>query len=266
MNDPEIILADEPVGNLDSKNAQTVLELLALINTKEKKTVIQVTHNPKDTKYADRVFYMKDGVIERVAVNTDVGRAAPSHGGELTELEKIEQANPNLSATELHAKFIVRTLLMPYDIDTEQKIEKEIARYIRKEISKDEMVRFMDDPKKGAGLYSQKAKRIGESVAEIVREIESITAAQQKSSAGEAQHFESQSAMIRRHLLDTYHGTLTAREIHELEQAIELRIEGTITGPDFQEFLHASRAKGGLELPKATAKKFSKYLELLISK
>lgn len=68
MNEPHIILADEPVGNLDSKNAEIVLELLADIHRKEKKTVIQVTHNPKDIHYADRVFYMKDGAIERVVL------------------------------------------------------------------------------------------------------------------------------------------------------------------------------------------------------
>jgi len=77
MNDPHIILADEPVGNLDSKNAGIVLELLADIHKNEKKTVIQVTHNPNDIHYADRVFYMKDGIVERVVLQSHEEVEAP---------------------------------------------------------------------------------------------------------------------------------------------------------------------------------------------
>jgi putative ABC transport system ATP-binding protein len=265
MNNPEIILADEPVGNLDSKNAETVLELLALINKKEKKTVIQVTHNPKDIHYADRVFYMKDGRIERVVLNTDAARAAHEHHGELSEFEKLEQANPNLSAAQLRAKFIVRSLLVPYDIDTEQKIESAVARYIKKEITEAELVRFIDDPKSGAGLYIQKAKRLGKDIEEIVEEIERIAQTKHDAQPDADKPFETEAITIRKHLLDAYQGTMDSRQIHALEQAIEYRIENKITNAEFQEFLRESHANGGLGLNRATAKKFAKYLEVLLT-
>jgi putative ABC transport system ATP-binding protein len=63
MNNPDIILADEPVGNLDSESAQNVLDILKELNDVDKKTVIMVTHNPDHLVYADRVIHMKDGRV-----------------------------------------------------------------------------------------------------------------------------------------------------------------------------------------------------------
>lgn len=58
---PKIILADEPTGNLDSKSAKDVLELLSQINKMERTTVIMVTHDPIAASYCDRVLFIKDG-------------------------------------------------------------------------------------------------------------------------------------------------------------------------------------------------------------
>ncbi|MCX8104139.1 MAG: ABC transporter ATP-binding protein [Candidatus Bipolaricaulota bacterium] len=67
-NDPEIILADEPTGNLDSETGQTILELLAQLH-REGKTIILVTHNPEAAAYAQRILRIKDGrLVEEVTV------------------------------------------------------------------------------------------------------------------------------------------------------------------------------------------------------
>ncbi len=63
VNNPEIIIADEPTGNLDTENSRLVMELLAEIY-KSGNTVIFVTHNPELTRYATRVVYMRDGMIQ----------------------------------------------------------------------------------------------------------------------------------------------------------------------------------------------------------
>ncbi|MGQ9760041.1 MAG: ABC transporter ATP-binding protein [Candidatus Methanomethylicaceae archaeon] len=63
-NDPQIILADEPTGNLDSKSASEVIEVLHALN-KRGVTIIMVTHNLALIKYCNRVFWMKDGVLEK---------------------------------------------------------------------------------------------------------------------------------------------------------------------------------------------------------
>ncbi len=60
-NDPEIILADEPTGNLDSKTGEKVMNLLTKLNQEEKKTIIMVTHDQNDADYADYTINIKDG-------------------------------------------------------------------------------------------------------------------------------------------------------------------------------------------------------------
>lgn len=61
IHQPSIVLADEPTGNLDSKSAKDVLELLEHINQHEKTTIIMVTHDPIAASYCDRVLFIKDG-------------------------------------------------------------------------------------------------------------------------------------------------------------------------------------------------------------
>jgi len=61
--DPEVILADEPTGNLDSKMGKEIMDLLKDLNKKEKKTVVLVTHDDKLAKMTDRIAFLKDGKI-----------------------------------------------------------------------------------------------------------------------------------------------------------------------------------------------------------
>jgi len=63
VNNPQLIIADEPTGNLDSNSSRLVMELLSEIH-KTGNTVIFVTHNPELTRYATRVVYMQDGSIK----------------------------------------------------------------------------------------------------------------------------------------------------------------------------------------------------------
>jgi lipoprotein-releasing system ATP-binding protein len=64
-NDPKIILADEPTGNLDSANSESIHKLLFELRDNFKKTFVIVTHNPALMKLADIIFEIKDGVIKR---------------------------------------------------------------------------------------------------------------------------------------------------------------------------------------------------------
>jgi putative ABC transport system ATP-binding protein len=62
-NDPAILLADEPTGNLDSQNKQDIIKLLANLNIKQKTTVIMVTHDSQVAAHTERVLLLKDGKI-----------------------------------------------------------------------------------------------------------------------------------------------------------------------------------------------------------
>ena len=63
INDPEILLADEPTGALDSRNAAVLLETLEVLNTKLHATIMMVTHDAVAASYADRILFIKDGKL-----------------------------------------------------------------------------------------------------------------------------------------------------------------------------------------------------------
>ncbi len=61
---PEVILADEPTGNLDTKTGDTVMDFLKKLHKEEKRTIIMVTHDEETAQHADRVEYLRDGQIQ----------------------------------------------------------------------------------------------------------------------------------------------------------------------------------------------------------
>lgn len=67
--DPEIILADEPTGNLDSKTGSFIMNFLAKIHRNNNKTIIIVTHDLHLVKHAERVVHLKDGQVEKIDHN-----------------------------------------------------------------------------------------------------------------------------------------------------------------------------------------------------
>ena len=66
---PDILLCDEPTGALDSQTGVQLLKLLSDFNYRYKKTVVVITHNQKIAQIADRVFFFKDGELEKIEVN-----------------------------------------------------------------------------------------------------------------------------------------------------------------------------------------------------
>jgi putative ABC transport system ATP-binding protein len=64
---PKLLLADEPTGNLNSKQGEEIMELFRKINEEEKMTIIQVTHSEKNAEYGHRIVHLLDGRVESVS-------------------------------------------------------------------------------------------------------------------------------------------------------------------------------------------------------
>ena len=69
INNPFIILADEPTGNLDTKTGNEVFDLLKNLSSKFQRTIIMVTHNHELAKRTNRMIFIKDGMIEKETFN-----------------------------------------------------------------------------------------------------------------------------------------------------------------------------------------------------
>lgn len=69
INNPSIILADEPTGNLDTKTGEEIFKMLKLLSEKFNRTIIMVTHNPELAVQTDRSIYLRDGMMEKDVIN-----------------------------------------------------------------------------------------------------------------------------------------------------------------------------------------------------
>jgi len=66
INDPKIVLADEPTGNLDTSTGGEIVQLMKRLNEEKGQTFVVVTHDPAIAETADRILYLKDGLIQKV--------------------------------------------------------------------------------------------------------------------------------------------------------------------------------------------------------
>ncbi len=119
VNNPQVIIADEPTGNLDSSSSRLVMELLADIH-KMGNTIIFVTHNPELTRYATRVVYMNDGSVIHDEQST-IGRVATtarkvlytlptsSEEDDLAGVSVLMKALPSRSSVPNRAPLITKT-------------------------------------------------------------------------------------------------------------------------------------------------------------
>jgi len=132
-NDPPLVLADEPTGELDTENAMIVVNYLAKVNKELGKTIIMVTHDPRVARAASRILRIQDGVIA-----TDVApsaEAAPTQTS-YTDMLKARITNIDLQLTSLDAEF--RKNL----ISSDQFVERQTSLKKTREVLLDELHRL----------------------------------------------------------------------------------------------------------------------------
>ena len=89
VNQPEIVLADEPTGNLDSRSGSAVLELLRKTCREMCATIVMVTHDPRAASYADRVVFLKDGRIVHELANGAEGSPVQQDGVPVQQIADV---------------------------------------------------------------------------------------------------------------------------------------------------------------------------------
>ncbi len=259
VNNPKIILADEPVGNLDSKNAEIVLSLLEKLNTELGKTVIHVTHNPQHLKLAHRVFYLKDGKLIRVVKNPEkLKEAKPSI------LERLAQNFPHLSIYRLKAKLILNLLSSPFSLEESLRFEEKLEKYLKGYLPSKEILEFLDKPKEkgGLNLYSQTARQITLKILEINKIMHFLENLRTKR--------EKLTPEILTKIEEFALGKISKKRLHPQQEErfsnfLLERLYGKITSREFKEKLDLSFEEGGVGLNKRSAERASRRIEALIS-
>lgn len=273
VNDPHIVLADEPVGNLDSKNADIVLEMIAQLPKTDKKTVILVTHDPRHLKMADRVFYIKDGLLVRVAdqraehgydalaqSDTEQETVETKTESILTQLAKIY---PHFDEHQLKAKFVVNHLLEPYDLMTLAALEQVIGEFLLGAIDATRLQKKLDDPvgEGGIGLNSKTAHKLTKQLTHLIQEMDLV----EKRSDLKEEHEEVKTAReIMRYVLDEYPGTLPLSQVQRCIVGVRFRISGKYSPAELRDYFDRPQSEGGVGLHTALARNFSETVEVVL--
>ena len=280
VNDPDIIFADEPVGNLDSKSAQDVLGLIQELSVKDKKTVILVTHNPAHLEIADRIFFIKDGKIIDTKVNKETRKIIVGKSSQ----QESQDDSLNLSPTtdknstkeidnsaevdniilEYKAKEILSEVLTGLSYDEINKIENYIKEALvnsnsdYKKLKKYLNTDYMQD---GLNLNKRVSQKLITKLETTTKEIEELS----KDFANKEEKHNSYVHQLRRYLLDTFEVNIkTTDAIEAMETIIEDRVMGVTDRKGVQEKFDRPLKKGGVGLDRRTAKKMSKHLEMII--
>ena len=107
-NDPPLVLADEPTGELDTANARVVVEYLCRVNREMGKTILMVTHDPAVSRVADRILRIQDGVIVRDVAPVGEGVEVPTSYADMLR-KRIAEIDAQLEALEVEFKEGVMT-------------------------------------------------------------------------------------------------------------------------------------------------------------
>jgi ABC-type lipoprotein export system ATPase subunit len=276
INDQPIVLADEPVGNLDSKSAQNVLDILKELNEKDKKTIIMVTHNPEYLDCAHRVFYMKDGKIEREIVNKKHPNLKPKEKitPQEKELDLLMRSFPGFSEAQLHmlmipfkAKILSEYLLASEDVDQIQRLEELVRKRMLGKLAGYEFRMMLDRPieKGGVGLdertainYSHEAEKILEGAKLLQKNLK------ETASKLNLEEFDLKVKLISRYLTRSFIKEIDERQKNRLEHLVKIRMTNEIGKEMFSKVLDKPFKEGGVGLDKRIVKKIVKDVEIIL--
>lgn len=268
VNNPEIILADEPVGNLDSESAENVLKILKELNTVDQKTVIMVTHNPEHLIYADRVIHMKDGRVVKEEVFKEKRpieikkKPVEEESQESSELKMLMASFKSLLPQQVDvllvpfkAKQLLAHLLSQLSEEqvsmAEAFLKELLFKNITGEVFKNRLDLDLDEG--GAGWNRLRAESFTERTQAILKQTQSL-----KDSP------ETGAVTFSTYLIDLFHLKLSEEQKLRFRSTLRLRMESKIGQLEMQKRFDAKVALGGIGLHKGTAEKVVREIEIIM--
>ncbi|MDO8515643.1 MAG: ABC transporter ATP-binding protein [bacterium] len=270
VNDPEILLADEPVGNLDSISSEEVMGTLDEINSKDKKTVILVTHDAKFLPYAHRVYFMKDGGVEREVINPEkkqIKQVAPGTSV-LSEIEKLARIYPYASPEELRVKSVVNFLTQGMGFEQLENLEKIVRQYIEGRFEdktfKNRLMGGLDA--KGVELSAFDADMYSAKIQIMLKEGREIRNYRDNFSARVLSGRQPERiASIREDIINRCGAALDVLQREKLDTLVKYRIRGFIQSEDFRHRLEDTQSPDGLGIEEGIAREMSRYMEKILA-
>ena len=270
INDPEILLADEPVGNLDSISAEHVMDSFQEINERDRKTVILVTHDAKYLPYAHRVFYMRDGKLRRIVVNPQKEQVKRTKPGEtiVTEIEQLARMYPYAEPVELKVKSVVNFVTQSIGFSQVQRLEEAILYVLKGTMNEQMFTEFLEKPylMGGVGIHKEEVPAITKRVFHLLRYSLDVQRFRSEVNADDA--FIHQQKFVERlmmYLKEEIGFQATQEQILTLREAVTDRVGGIIDAVQFAQRLILTKELGGASFDDRTADKIAVHMEKLIA-
>ncbi len=270
INDPEILLADEPVGNLDSISAEHVMDSFKEINEKDRKTVILVTHDAKYLPYAHRVFYMRDGRLRRIVVNPEKDQIMHVKPGEniVTEIEQLARMYPYAEPVELKVKSVVNFVTQSIGFSQLERLEKGILYVLKGTMNEQMFSEYLAKPfhNGGVGIRPEEVAEMSRRIFSLIRYSIDVQRFRQEVSNDNA--FMHQQKFVERLLtyLNEEVGFHLTQEQHQtLRECVADRVGGITDADQFAERLLLEKKLGGAEIEERVAYMIGVHMEKLIA-
>jgi len=269
ISNPDIILADEPTGNLDSASAKTVMETLINLNEEAKKTIVLVTHAPDYLQYAHRVVHIMDGRVTRIEVKNDmkVKRELKVPSTLPIDLLQIKKGSAS-EKDDLHANddvfFNTRALARYFDWsfnDEEKERFEEIARkFMAGNFSKDLLFEALHEPFRegGMGFYKQRAIHLTNEIDEILSLSRSL-----KQCIKDKKDIGMKIGHVAEWLLRDYSGEVSGKQHERIKAGVLKRVSGEYDRHQLQQFLDIPFDDGGVGFHWQTARNLARKLEVI---
>ena len=285
INNPKIVLADEPVGNLDSISAKNVFDILKDLIIKEKRTVLLVTHNPEYLDYGDRIISMRDGritkeVISKLKFKRDVGtQFVPKPPS--TEISELMRAYHGLSPEQINilimpykARIFAHHFITDRTMEETRIFEDIMQRRLLGTVSQDELMDILDRPahEGGIGFDKRTAEKIMRRINRAIRMAYFINQKIRQKKDEKGQHIiineNKKAEKLTNYLLKTvyykYYRNLSESQFETIKYAVKDRLLGKIQKSDFNNVLDKPARDGGVGLNIKTAKAITEQMELII--
>jgi putative ABC transport system ATP-binding protein len=271
VNDPEILIADEPVGNLDFVSAEAVMNTLEEINLNDKKTVLLVTHDAKYLPYAHRTFYLDYGEIDRIVPNPEKRQIIKVRPGEtiVTEIEQLARIYPYDSPEQLRVKSIINFLTQNLSFDQIVRLEKMTQHVIEGVFSEDQFRSLLttDFEKGGCGIKPKQASEMTNRMFQVLRQSQDIIRFRRASRDQNTIDLARLDLIknIHQHMVHECNVEADSQLLERLTKMVTSRVFGYITREEFHQQLRLPEDEGGGGFDIYLAADLSRYLEKLIA-
>lgn len=273
MNKPNIIFADEPVGNLDSESSRNVMAILSELNEVDKKTIVLVTHEPSHLQYGDRILHMKDGRVVQEEIRRDK-RMGSRVGTSEAKTIQAKDVSPEL-------EMLIRTflnmpqeqaaiLLIPYKVkqlmfhvfseitEEQAKITEGFLRdFLFNNIDKKGLEESLDMeiPEGGASWNRRRAATFADRVSDLIGLSVGLKSLSDPEEAARA---------LSRHLVRFFSLELREDEEDRFRSFLGERLQNAIDGATLRILLDKSWNSGGMGLHKFTADRIVREVEMIL--